>query len=242
MLRNKQKTKISYFTKREILLWSVSVVLIGAAFFLFDKENYLTLAASLIGVTSLIFNAKGNPIGQCLMVLFSVLYGVISFSVAYYGEMMTYLGMTAPMAVAALISWLRNPYSANRSEVKVNRLSRKEMVFMFLLTAAVTFVFYYILKACHTAQIIPSTVSVATSFLAAYMTFRRSPYYALAYAANDVVLIVLWLLAMGTDLSCLSVVICFVTFLANDIYGFICWSQMQKRQETEQIQRQEKAC
>ena len=94
----------NYFSKGEIALWSMSVLLICVSFAIFDKENYLTLAASLIGVTSLIFNAKGNPFGQVLMVIFSVLYGIISYSFAYYGEMITYLGMTAPMAVFALVS------------------------------------------------------------------------------------------------------------------------------------------
>ena len=98
-----------YFSKVEIALWSTSVLLILLSFYLFDRGNYLTLAASLIGVTSLIFNAKGNPFGQFLMILFSLLYGIISFTFAYYGEMITYLGMTMPMAVFALISWLKNP-------------------------------------------------------------------------------------------------------------------------------------
>lgn len=113
---------IIYFAKGEITLWSVSVTLIVISFFIFDRGNYLTLAASLIGVTSLIFNAKGNPFGQFLMVIFSILYGIISFTFSYYGEMITYLGMTAPIAVFALISWLKNPYNGNRAEVKVNRL------------------------------------------------------------------------------------------------------------------------
>lgn len=86
---------LRYFSRAERLLWGLSVVFIGA----FDRENYLTLSASLIGVTSLIFNAKGNPIGQVLMVIFSLLYGIISYTFAYYGEMVTYLGMTMPMAV-----------------------------------------------------------------------------------------------------------------------------------------------
>ena len=85
---------------------------------MFDRENYLTLLASLIGVTSLIFNAKGNPFGQFLMVWFSLLYGVISFSFAYYGEMLTYLGMTMPMAVFSLISWLRNPYKKTKQRLR----------------------------------------------------------------------------------------------------------------------------
>lgn len=225
------KKIINYFTKAEIILWSVSVLLVLASFLIFDKENYLTLAASLIGVTSLIFNAKGNPFGQFLMVIFSVLYGIISYSFAYYGEMITYLGMTAPMAVFALISWLKNPFKGNRAEVKVNRINRKEIWLMLALTAAVTVIFYFILGFFGTANLLPSTVSVTTSFLAVYLTFRRSAYYAIAYAANDVVLIILWIMAAKTDVSYVSVIICFAMFLVNDLYGFVSWKRMSARQE-----------
>lgn len=224
------RSLINYFSKGEIILWLSSVLLITVFFFIFDRENYLTLAASLIGATALIFNAKGNPIGQGLIIIFAVLYAVISYGFAYYGEMITYLGMSAPMALIALISWLKNPYNGNKAEVKVNRISDKEFVFMLALTAIVTIVFYFILKNLGTANIIPSTISVTTSFAAAYLTFRRSPLYAVAYAANDAVLLILWTLAAFSDVSYLSVIICFVMFLFNDIYGFVNWQKMQKRQ------------
>lgn len=234
MAIKKLKSSLSYFTKEEIALWCTSVILILVFFFVFDRKNVLTLIASLIGVTSLIFNAKGNPFGQFLMVIFSALYGIISFTFAYYGEMVTYLGMTGPMAVFALVSWLRNPYNGNRAEVKVNRLKRKEILFMAVLAGVVTLAFYYILEAFHTANLTLSTISVTTSFLAVYLTFRRSAFFAVAYAANDLILIFLWVLAAFLDVSYLSVVICFVMFLANDIYGFISWSKMQRRQEMNQ--------
>ena len=231
MWREKTKSLLNYFTKAEILLWCISVMLILVSFIIFDGESILTLIASLIGVTSLIFNAKGNPFGQFLIVVFSLLYGIISFTFSYYGEMITYLGMTAPMAVFALISWIKNPYNGNKAEVKVNRLKNKEIVFIFLLTAVITFIFYFILAAFNTANLIPSTISVATSFLAVYLTFRRSAFYAAAYAANDVVLIILWIMATLSNITYLSVAICFIIFLINDVYGFISWSKMQKRQE-----------
>lgn len=189
------------------------------------------MLASVIGVTSLIFNAKGNPVGQFLIVVFSACYGVISYKTEYYGEMITYLGMTAPMAVFALISWIKNPYKGNRAEVQVNRIRIKEMVLMFLGAALVMIAFYYILSAFNTANIILSMVSVLTSFIAVYLTYRRSIFFTLAYAANDVVLIALWILAVEENISYISVVICFIVFLINDIYGFMSWKDIQKRQE-----------
>lgn len=231
MVLKKLKLTADYFTRGEITLWVVSAALIVMSFFAFDRGNLITLIDSLIGVTALIFNAKGNPLGQLLTIVFSILYGVISFSFSYYGEMITYLGMTAPMAVFALVSWLRNPYNGNKAEVKVNRLKNRELVFMLILTSAVTVIFYFILKAFNTANLIPSTLSVTTSFIAVYLTARRSAFFAVAYAANDIVLIVLWVAASVSDLFYLSVAVCFVMFLANDIYGFVNWRKMQKRQE-----------
>jgi len=221
----------SSFTKQEKILWFVSITVILLAFALFDRSNYLTLAASLIGVTSLLYNAKGNPFGQLLMIVFSLLYGVISYSFQYYGEMITYLGMTMPMAVFALGSWLKNPYKGNKAEVAVNRISKREWLFAAIVTFIVTLLFYWILRAFHTANLLLSTLSVTTSFLAVYLTFRRSEYFAVAYAANDIVLIFLWILASREEPSYLSVVACFAAFLINDLYGYISWRQMAKRQE-----------
>ena len=220
----------TYFTKTEWILWGASVMLILLSFLIFDRVNYMILVASMIGVTSLIFNAKGNPIGQALMVIFSLLYGMISYRFSYYGEMATYLGMTAPMALFALISWLRNPYKGNKAEVAVNRIGMAEWILAIILSVLVTVAFYFILDYFDTANIIPSTLSVTTSFIAVYLTFRRSPYFALAYTANDIVLIVLWILASVKDISYLSVVICFLLFLVNDLYGFVSWRRMEQRQ------------
>ena len=224
------KKLLNYFTKAEIILWVFSVLMIVGSFIISGDEGILGFIASLIGVTALILCAKGNPVCQVLMIIFCCMYAYISYTFSYYGEMLTYACMSLPMAFFSLVSWLRNPYKGNKAEVKVNKLKNNEHIFMAVLTLAVTVIFYFVLKYFNTANLIPSTLSVTTSFAAAYLTFRRSPYYALWYAANDIVLIVLWTLAALKDISYISVIMCFVTFLANDIYGFVSWRKMEKRQ------------
>ncbi|MCM1314881.1 MAG: nicotinamide riboside transporter PnuC [Prevotella sp.] len=217
------------FKKKEIILWSFSVLMIIISFVIFSKNGIITLVASLIGVTAIIINAKGNPTGQALMIIFSIIYGKISFEYAYYGEMVTYLGMTAPMAVAALVSWLRNPYGDGQ-EVEVNHIKKSEILFILAISVIVTLIFYFILKLFNTSNLIASTLSVMTSFIAVYLTFRRSTFFSLAYAINDIVLVILWGLASLDDLSYVSVMVCFLMFLINDIYGFISWHRMEVRQ------------
>lgn len=226
----KKRIQVNYFSRFELALWFLSVVTIVVSFTCGDTKDYFTLIASLIGATSLILNAKGNVWGQILTVIFSVLYGIISFSNAYYGEMVTYLGMTAPIAIASVVSWIRHPAQEGKNEVKVNQLKLQEYVGLLFMGIMVMVIFYYILKAFNTGELWLSTISVFTSFIASYLTLRRSEYYALGYALNDIVLIYLWLIAMQKDRGYRSVVICFVIFLINDIYGYCSWLRMKKSQ------------
>ena len=226
------KKLIKYFTKAELIIWLLSIAMIIISFAISQNSGAIGLVASVIGVTALILCAKGNPVGQIFMIVFCCMYTYISYTFSYYGEMITYACMSLPMAVFSLFAWLRHPFKGNSAEVKVNRVKRKEYIFMIILNIAVTVTFYFILKAFDTANLLVSTFSITTSFGAAYLTMRRSPYYALWYAANDIVLIVLWTLAAIKDISYISVIICFVAFLVNDIYGFISWRKMEKRQNS----------
>lgn len=225
--------KVTYFTKFELALWGISIIGIVLSALLIGKADWLTLIASVIGATFLILNAKGNVWGQVLTVVFSVLYGIISYKTAYYGEMITYLGMTTPIAIASVITWIKNPVEEGKNEVRVNHLSTKEYVLLFVLSGVITIIFYFILEAFNTAVLWLSTISVFTSFVASYLTMRRSEFFALGYASNDIVLIVLWIIAAFQNNGNISMVICFCVFLINDLYGFYSWSRMKKYQSIE---------
>ena len=226
----KKQLRIS-LTHFEFALWMASILVVVSTSIAFKSGDWLNLAASLIGVTALIFVAKGHALGQVLTIVFAVFYGVISWSIHYYGEAFTYLGMTAPMALLALITWLRNPYKGS-AEVAVHRPTRRQWLLLIAAAAVVTAGFYFILRRMGNAALLVSTLSVTTSFLASGLTALRSPYYALAYAANDLVLIVLWVIASLTDVSNVPMAACFVMFFLNDMYGFFNWRWMEKRQRT----------
>lgn len=216
-------------SKFERNLWLCSALVVIISSFFSGNNSLLYTIASFIGVTALIFVAKGDVLGQILTVVFSVFYGIFSFAFGYYGETITYMFMTAPMAILATYSWIKNPYK--KREVKVAALSKKSVIIMLLWAIIVTIIFYFILKALNTQNLIVSTISITTSFLASYLTYRRSPFYALAYAANDIVLIVLWIFASITNIKYLSFVSCFSMFFFNDLYGFINWKRIAKKQK-----------
>ena len=224
------KKLLNFFTKTELFLWLSSVLVITASYLISGAGDSLTILTSVFGVTAVILVAKGYVAGQMLSIVFALLYAAISLKYHYYGEMLTYLFMSMPVALAAVISWLKHPYK-NSMQVEVGDLNFKKVVTLCVITIIVTIVFFFILKYLGTANLIVSTISVATSFAAAYLSVLRSPYYAVIYSLNDIVLIVLWILASIDSISYLPMVFCFLMFLANDIYGFYNWNKMRKKQK-----------
>ena len=221
----------------EWVLWSVSMLSIVVSAVVSGKSSLLETIASLVGVTALIFVAKGLVIGQALTVVFSFLYGIVSLQFHYWGEMITYLFMSMPIALLATIEWIRHPYK-DTEVVEVSRVTKKQLVVMCVIGTVTTVVFYFILKALDTPNILFSTLSITTSFTAAYLTFLRSEYYGIGYGLNDIVLIVLWILASVEDISYLPMVVCFFMFLLNDLYGFFNWKRLSKQQKIEYITKQ----
>lgn len=216
--------------KKEWLLYIFSLAVVTASNILTGDIDIINLSATLVGVTALIFIARGDVWGQILTVVFAVLYSITSWRFRYFGEMITYMGMTAPIAALSVISWLRNPFEKGKNVVKIHKMTRGQIALMLILSAAVTALFYFILKYFKTPNLIVSTVSITTSFLASYLMLFRNSYYALAYAANDIVLITLWVLATLKDIAYLPMILCFTMFFINDIYGFVSWKKRERMQ------------
>lgn len=222
---------IPSLTKFEKILWASSAFGVIVLFILLPEKNFLTLISTLIGVTSLIFTAKGHISGQILMCIFCILYAIVSLSFKYYGEAITYLFMTLPSDIISTVIWLKNPSTNNKTEVKISHLTPKKTFITFFITIITSFVFYFILRALNTTNLEISTISIATSMMASIFTIMRLPYYALGYSANDVVLIVMWILASIKNPVYVPMILNFVIFLANDLYGFFNWKKMRREQE-----------
>lgn len=220
----------SNLTKTEWLLWISSMIVVGVSGVFAGQESILNTVASVIGVTGLIFVAKADLFGGIISLCFCILYGFVSLKFKYYGEMITYWFMSAPATVVTIISWLKHPYK-NTNQVKIEKINSKKICFAVLISIVVTVVFYFILRLLNTSNLTVSTISVFTSFLACVLLIYRSPYYSIAYSINDIVLIILWILATIDNIKYLPMIFCFVMFLANDLYGFYNWKRMEKRQQ-----------
>ncbi len=219
------------FSRKDWLVLSGSLTVVIGCSLATPAVTWSTAIGVTVGAFALVLMARGDVWGQALTAVFSVLYGITSWQFRYYGEVITYVGMTLPMALMAVVSWLRHPYRGNQAEVEIHRLTVGQKRNMVIESLIITAVLGVVLWWLDTPNLFFSTLSVTTSFLAAYLTYYRSTWYALAFAANDIILVILWVLASVKDVSFTPMIGCFLVFLLNDLYAFVHWRHREKRQK-----------
>lgn len=219
------------WTRFEIYFLIISLLIITICFILGTDKNRLSLAASLLGVVTVLCGAKGLIFAPIINIIYNILYIILSYSQRFYGEVLIYIFMMIPLNVITIISWGKNKSKENENIVAVNKISKNEYIILSFITIVVTFGFYYLLKVLNTNAIVISTISLVDSFLASYLLLRRCSNYAFAYIVNDIVLISLWMHAIKNNgIAYLPMVITFSIFLINDIYGLIIWKKREKLQ------------
>lgn len=225
----KIKDSFKNLNKLELTILLSSEIIIILTFILSNEKNILSLLSSILGGISLIFLAKGDYIGHFISIIYSILYIIISYQCRYYGEIFIYILLMIPLSIFSIIVWKKN--QANEHEVKVSNIFKKDIILIIISTLIIGLIFYFILKYLKTENLIISTISVMTSFSASLLSIKRSPYYAIMYIINDLVLITMWSLTLKNNISYLPNVICFFAFLESDIYGLINWKKLEKKQK-----------
>lgn len=211
----------------ELILYFIGLALIVTMSVCFHASWMPTLTG-IFGLTCVIFAAKGKVISIFFTWLMIVFYSILSYKNKYYGEVFINVCLMFPMTMISLVTWIKN--LGKDYVVKVNSIKKSEIITVFGVSAVAFVVFYFILRALNTSQLIVSTISIVTSVLATYFQSRRSKYGFLAFLVNDGVLCVLWLFATLEDIKNVAMLTAVALYVISDIYGFISWGILQKRQ------------
>ncbi len=224
------KKFFAYFTIFEWCLWGIGIVAITASFFIFSAGDILSYLSSVFGLTSLILMAKGNFVGLIIGVVFALTYAMFSYTQAYYGEMLIYLCVYLPLKIISIFNWIKNKFGKNVMQVKVGTFRRTECIVCSLLIFVLTMPFYFLLKYLNTDNLTISTISLIPSLAATYCMLRRIEYFSLCYVVNDIVMVIMWSIKLSDGFDALPSVIAFSFFILNDLYSFINWKRLKKKQ------------
>ena len=216
----------------EICLLVISPIIVLSVGIVFHSDA-LTIITSIVGIICALLLAKGFVLGQFFGVAIVVLYSIVSFKNAFYGEMIIYIVIMLPMYIWGIVEWVKHKNNKTES-VEVNSIKWKEWLIVSFCAVAIFVGFYFLLKALNTSELIVSTLSVVDNVFAVYLLARRSKYGFVSYIVNDLILIVLWgIPVLYGNLLVLAMLINPIVNLVNDSYGVINWTRLQKKQKDE---------
>lgn len=212
--------------EKTLLIGSILIVSLTAIVF---NSDVLTPVCSIVGIITALLLAKGKYMGQVFGVLICLLYSIVSFRNEFYGEVIVYLGISLPMYVMGIISWIKHQEQKTNA-VKVNKISKKEWIIVSFASIFVFVGIYFLLKAFNTNQLFVSSLSVLDSLFSSYLLIRRSKYGFYFYVVND---IVLWgIPCIIGSYFLIPMLMNPVINLINDIYAIYNWKRLEKIQET----------
>ena len=193
-----------------------------------------TLYTSLYLITALLMS-KGKVESYFVGFVSVFFYGIVSYNQGYYGELIITAFLTFPIMIIGIISWIKHQ-DKEEDTVIISSLSKKEITIVLISQLLLFWIYYFLLKLFNTDLLVVSTISVVTSVLASYFEARRSELSLFCYIANDLVIIILWLIPIiNGQTELISVLIGQVLILINDIYGSYNWSILKKKQKEKGI-------
>ena len=122
----------------EIVFLAVSIVALTVSFVVGADKNWLSFVTSILGIISALLLAKGFVIAPFIIVVQGILYSILSYKQAYYGEMIIYLAIMIPISILSIVSWLKNRKKENDALVAVNKVKKKEFLYLYISTIIIT--------------------------------------------------------------------------------------------------------
>lgn len=222
------KKRLKDWTKFEKLFLAVGTFTAIILTILFNGQ-IVDLIYTLLYFWTALLLAKGKYACYIIGIISTFFYAYISYNNHYYGETIIAMCLTLPLMVVGLINWLK--HQDKKKIVVIKEVSKKEVVILTASQILMSFGYYFLLKIFNTDNLIISTISIAVSLIATYLAARRSEYGFMGFIINDIILIVLWSIPfIGGNINVITILLCPVLLLVNDIYGVYNWKKIRQRQ------------
>ena len=191
-------------------------------------DNLLALISGITGILGVVLAAKGKVSTYIFATVNVAIYAFLTFQNHLYGEFMLNAFYYIPMNFIGFYLWSRHKDNES-GEVEGKKLTGKQTVIMFVIVAAVVLVYWQILSRIGGQLALIDAMSTVFSVVALIMQVARYAEQWLLWIIVNVVSVVMWLLLIGKDSSAVTMVVMWVAYLFNSVYGYYNWRKLAAR-------------
>lgn len=232
-----EKTKnyfVHYFDDwtafEEIWLAIFTIVTIGL--FIVTKDTWFGLIAALTGMLCVVLDAKGKISNYYVGIPNILFYAYIAWQNKFYGEVQLNMLYFLPMTFVGIYIWKKNiNKKKTKDDVLVRTLSNRQRAFWTVVTIIATIGYGAYLTWLNGNLPYIDALTAILSIIAEILYVMRYVEQWLIWILIDVLTIFMWIKAFATTGDSITILIMWVAFLFNAVYGFINWLKLYKQQK-----------
>lgn len=214
------------FEKSWLLVFTI--LIIGLS--LYWQDTLIGVICSLTGIWCVILVAKGRISNYWVGIVNVILYAFISYGYKYYGEVMLNVFYFLPMQFMGAYIWIKNKKPNSKGTVIIKALNNKQRLFWTAVSVIGVVIYGAVLKTLGGAMPHIDALSTVLSIIAMLlMAFRFFEQWIL-WIVVDVVTIILWFVVMANGGNDVSILLMWVAYLVNAVYGLYNWISLYQAQ------------
>ncbi|MDD3397137.1 MAG: nicotinamide riboside transporter PnuC [Clostridia bacterium] len=209
--------------------WMFFAIAIMLSISIYLQDTFMGIASSLTGIICVILTAQGKKSCFIYGIINSVLYGIIAYQALYYGDAMLNIFYYTPIQILGWFVWKKNE-DRNSGVVVSKRMNRKQLAVLFIVTLSLTIVYGYILFLINGRLPYIDAITTILSIIAFFISIKCYLEQWILWIIVDMISVAMWIYYfIISDGQLVAILIMWLVFLANAIYGYISWLKRNKK-------------
>jgi len=212
-------------------VWLLTFTIINIYLFFAWQDTVIGLITSLTGMLCVVLVAKGKVSNYWFGIINVTLYAYIAWGQKYYGEVMLNALYFLPMQFIGWWMWSKNTLKDKKDDVKAEFLTNKGRILWTIISIIGVYVYGLILKKMGGNLPFVDSISTVLSVLAMILMAKRYMEQWILWIIVDIVSIIMWFKVFVTGGEDVSMLVMWLSYTVNAIYGLINWIKLHKSQQ-----------
>lgn len=210
-------------------IWLSIFTVLNVVLFFMYQDTIVSLVASLTGMICVLLAAKGNISNYLFGFINISLYSILAFSEKFYGEFLLNVLYFLPMQIIGFYLWKKNQLGENR-EVIVKDMKKSSLVRYGFITIAATVIVGFIFKKIGGHLPYLDSFANILQIIALYLMVKCYVEQWYFWILTNLATVIMWLITFIEFGGNIGLVIMWIAYLVNSIYGHYSWLRMKKEQ------------
>lgn len=230
-MRELFKQELTGWKKKE-LLWLITACAVIAGLSIYWGDTIMGIISSVTGVACVVCTGKGKLSAYLFGLVNCVLYAIIAYRAALYGETMLNVLYYIPMQFVGFYVWKKN-MNKDTGEVIKKRMKLPILILMLAGTAVATFLYGLLLKHIGDAMPFIDAFTTVTSVVAMIISVRMYAEQWWIWVAVDVFSVYMWWCDFQSGNDNIATLLMWIVYLGNAVIMLIKWEK--EAQKTHEV-------